>query len=309
MLSRFITAACSGITSERNTIISSSAQSSTTTPMNSGSLWPSTVAKSTAPAVTPPTYTVMPVWLSTGGTTVSRRRGDELRGGVGLRRGVGVDGDRGDVAGGIELGRGDRHDARGGGDGRAQLFDRCRRRGARWRGGDDALLGGFATGVRHLGDDQQRAVEALAEALREQLVGAMRGLAWRDRWRRRWSPAAAPSRERRSGASRPSRRSRSSRAGAARTRSSAATCGPPAAWHRRWARKPVRPLRRWLGRRWPLHPRLSAPRPALRALLACARGGSDGRRVRRRSSAAPGSSVSEASITSSTPIEAEIATP
>ena len=39
MLSRFITAACSGITSERKTIISSSALSSTTTPMNSGSLW------------------------------------------------------------------------------------------------------------------------------------------------------------------------------------------------------------------------------------------------------------------------------
>ena len=53
--SRFITAACSGITSERNTISSSSALSSTTTPMNSGSLWPSVVAKSTAPAVTPPT--------------------------------------------------------------------------------------------------------------------------------------------------------------------------------------------------------------------------------------------------------------
>ena len=55
MLSRFITAACSGITSERNTISSSSAESSTTTPMNSGSLCPSVVAKSTAPAVTPPT--------------------------------------------------------------------------------------------------------------------------------------------------------------------------------------------------------------------------------------------------------------
>ncbi len=55
MLRRFMKAACSGITSERKTSISSSAESSTTTPMNSGSLWPSTVAKSTAPAVTPPT--------------------------------------------------------------------------------------------------------------------------------------------------------------------------------------------------------------------------------------------------------------
>ena len=55
MLSRFIAAACSGITSERNTTSSSSAESSTTTPMNSGSLWPSVVAKSTEPAVTPPT--------------------------------------------------------------------------------------------------------------------------------------------------------------------------------------------------------------------------------------------------------------
>ncbi len=42
--------------------------------MNSGSLWPSTAAKSTAPAVTPPTYTVMPVCAATGGITLSRRR-------------------------------------------------------------------------------------------------------------------------------------------------------------------------------------------------------------------------------------------
>ncbi len=40
--------------------------------MNSGSFWPSTVAKSTDPAVTPPTYTFMPVRVSTGGTTWSR---------------------------------------------------------------------------------------------------------------------------------------------------------------------------------------------------------------------------------------------
>ena len=55
MLRRFITAACSGITSERKTIIRSSAESSTTTPMKTGSLCPSVLAKSTAPAVTPPT--------------------------------------------------------------------------------------------------------------------------------------------------------------------------------------------------------------------------------------------------------------
>jgi len=53
--SRFITAACSGITNERNTTSSSSAESAITIPMNSGSLLESTCAKSTCVAVAPPT--------------------------------------------------------------------------------------------------------------------------------------------------------------------------------------------------------------------------------------------------------------
>ena len=52
--SRFMRRPCRGITSERNTTIRSSAESSTTTPMKRGSLWPRVVAKSTEPAVTPP---------------------------------------------------------------------------------------------------------------------------------------------------------------------------------------------------------------------------------------------------------------
>ena len=57
MLSRFITAACTGITSERKITISSSAESTTTSPMNSGSLLASTWEKSIEPAVKPPTST------------------------------------------------------------------------------------------------------------------------------------------------------------------------------------------------------------------------------------------------------------
>ena len=74
MLSRFMIAACRGITSERNTTISSSADSATTTPMKSGSLWLSTEAKSTEPAVTPPTYTVIAAREASGGITLLRSR-------------------------------------------------------------------------------------------------------------------------------------------------------------------------------------------------------------------------------------------
>ena len=53
--SRFMTAACSGISSERKTTSSSSAESATTMPMNSGSLLARTWEKSTCVAVAPPT--------------------------------------------------------------------------------------------------------------------------------------------------------------------------------------------------------------------------------------------------------------
>ena len=72
--SRFINAACTGITSERKTISSSSAESSTTMPMNTGSFPARTWLKSICPAVTPPMRTVVPVALSTGGRVESRRR-------------------------------------------------------------------------------------------------------------------------------------------------------------------------------------------------------------------------------------------
>ena len=42
-------------------------------PKNSGSLLASTCEKSIEPAVNPPTSTVMPVWRSSAGSTVSRR--------------------------------------------------------------------------------------------------------------------------------------------------------------------------------------------------------------------------------------------
>ena len=61
MLSRFINAAWIGITSERKITNSSSADSTTTTPMNRGSLLASTCEKSIEPAVKPPTNTLAPV--------------------------------------------------------------------------------------------------------------------------------------------------------------------------------------------------------------------------------------------------------
>ena len=76
--SRFITAACTGITSDRNTTSSSSAATAITTPMNSGSLLASTCEKSTCEAVAPPTYTRAPVLRSIGGITSSRSRATRL---------------------------------------------------------------------------------------------------------------------------------------------------------------------------------------------------------------------------------------
>ena len=58
MLSRFISAAWMGITSERNITNRSSADSTTTIAMNSGSLLASTCEKSIEPAVKPPTRIV-----------------------------------------------------------------------------------------------------------------------------------------------------------------------------------------------------------------------------------------------------------
>ena len=74
MLSRFIAAAWIGITSERNMTKSSSAESTTTTPMNSGSLPASTWEKSIEPAVNPPTRIGAPSLRSSGGTTSLRKR-------------------------------------------------------------------------------------------------------------------------------------------------------------------------------------------------------------------------------------------
>ncbi len=66
-------AACSGITSERKTTSSSSAESTITIAKNSGSFVDSTCEKSIEPAVNPPTRTGTPVLRSSGGSTSSRR--------------------------------------------------------------------------------------------------------------------------------------------------------------------------------------------------------------------------------------------
>ena len=73
MVSRFITAAWTGITIERKITNSSSAESTTTSPMNSGSLLDSTCEKSIEPAVNPPTSTGTPVRCSNAGSTSWRR--------------------------------------------------------------------------------------------------------------------------------------------------------------------------------------------------------------------------------------------
>ena len=91
MLSRFITIAFSGTSTERKTAISSSAESSTTTPMKSGSLSAIAVPKSSKIAVMPPT------WSCVFGSLLDRRDHlvadavEQFRRLLALRRGGRVD--------------------------------------------------------------------------------------------------------------------------------------------------------------------------------------------------------------------------
>ena len=73
MLSRFIRPAWIGITSERKITNSSRAESTTTIPMNSGSLPASTLEKSIEPAVKPPTSAATCSDCLSGGNTSLRR--------------------------------------------------------------------------------------------------------------------------------------------------------------------------------------------------------------------------------------------
>ena len=70
--SMFMTAAIAGITRLRNTAVSSRKESSTTTPMNSGSLLESTFEKSAKIAVWPPIRTCRPLPALARGNDVSR---------------------------------------------------------------------------------------------------------------------------------------------------------------------------------------------------------------------------------------------
>ena len=67
-----MTAACSGISSERNTTINTSADSSTTTPMKNGSRSASTREKSIWVAVDPPMWAVIPELRASAGMTSAR---------------------------------------------------------------------------------------------------------------------------------------------------------------------------------------------------------------------------------------------
>ena len=71
MDSRFITAALTAITTERNTTSSSSMDSATTTPISHGSRCPMRLAKLTLPALGPVTYALIPVPAIAFGSTVS----------------------------------------------------------------------------------------------------------------------------------------------------------------------------------------------------------------------------------------------
>ena len=139
-------------------------------------------------------------------------------------------------------------------------------------------------GVGHLRDDQQRPVEAFAEALAPAARRRDRSSGWSGRWMRRSSPAAAPS---------PAPRSASIVSAAKIAIAHGRRCtnalqriqAPPAAGGRADAPEPRRRRRR-------------SP--------ACARSARRPTRTRPPANvSSAGSSVSDASITSSTPIDAD----
>ena len=108
--SMFMTAAVSGIAMLRNTAISSRKLSSTTTPMNSGSLRESTWLKSSKIAVWPPVSTVRPLPRVGGRHDVIADRVQQVGGRGVLRRALRIDvGDRdvglGRSVPGMKLGR------------------------------------------------------------------------------------------------------------------------------------------------------------------------------------------------------------
>ncbi len=74
MLSTFMSTALSGTSTDRNTAIRSRADRSTTTPMNSGSLFVSVWPRSSNTAVGPPMCTCAPVARRIWGTIVFRSR-------------------------------------------------------------------------------------------------------------------------------------------------------------------------------------------------------------------------------------------
>ena len=85
MLRKFISIAFSGTRIERKTTISSSAESSTTTPMKSGSFSVRTLPKSSKIAVIPPTWTVAPVLRSARRDDVVAQPFEQLRRCLALR--------------------------------------------------------------------------------------------------------------------------------------------------------------------------------------------------------------------------------
>src|SRR5215467_10923901 len=72
--SRFITAALIAMTTDRNTVSSSSIDSPTTTAISHGSFWPMALAKLTLPAFGPVTYALIPVPDVARGSTVPLSR-------------------------------------------------------------------------------------------------------------------------------------------------------------------------------------------------------------------------------------------
>src|ERR1019366_5263426 len=160
--SRFMTEAVSGMSRLRNTAISSTKPSRTTTAMNKMSLEDRTRAKSVWVAVGPPTRTVMPVPAWARGMTPPRSGLSRDVAGTGWGLGGGVELGDGDGAAGAEHGRGDRDDAGLAGQGAGQ-------------GGEP----GFGGGRWQLRDQLQRTAESGPEALGQQVVGLVGGGAGR----------------------------------------------------------------------------------------------------------------------------------
>ena len=153
-----MTAACTGMTSERNTSASRIADRISTIAMNSGSLLDSTWLKSIAEAVAPPIRIVAPVDCSKAREHPVAKVVDQAGGRGRLGRGARIGVKHRGRPGRADLCRGDRRDVAAGAQGAGD-------------GGD----GRGVVGVGESHDHRQRAVVPGTEALGDQVIGLSAG--------------------------------------------------------------------------------------------------------------------------------------